>query len=630
MGDDDNACVRNIVKEIIRECFPKQIQVHKNFVTYLTKLLLMDPNWGISEDFFVRRENVQKFVGYVLEEMLEKQDRPLVCTLKIQFYFDCNLKHVDYVIETNRNDIRNRLARLKDDIFCSQNVSDKEELDKLFRKIVYYITLISGLGNPTQTRVFQEVSSALKSALDDDELKAFMRSSKISKHELMEQLIKVVAGIRLFNKDCGKGGEGIENLPELLNKAIDVIKEGLQMTLLNVMEKVNTLTTIIDRCYVSKKTYDQFEMLFEIPKNIVDFVAGFDIEYTKDLLVFFRQYELIVRGILEQLDILAHKADSIFKAMEKVLKHIHETVFMRVAVTIQVVFPLFEQLSNIWFQLQDQVLLLSRINQIISNLELYAKQPNYSTSMIHEILGANGALTDAQRLEKTAHLKIRSENPDIEILSVEDFRNFDKIDLEYLGFCCWKLIETDGALIPGNPSMGIARYKGKNFVFSCEEGCSMFSKNPDIFVNRVLDLARRKPQLVNFLQLQDALEKVYGVEKLVQETTKTKLCEDKIVQTLDQVENQIDAEYTWNIWELKREALNLAALLKCKTTSSQTDKVSSTNSIKTQTYSYKDVSQQCSRDNYTNVPARRNFIYGLRGRKSARQFLIELTTPITE
>lgn len=51
--------------------------------------------------------------------------------------------------------------------------------------------------------------------------------------------------------------------------------------------------------------------------------------------------------------------------------------------------------------------------------------------------------------------------------------------LQYLGFCPWKLVETQGGLIPGNPSMGIVKYTTMYFVFSCPEAFTDFSKEPD-------------------------------------------------------------------------------------------------------------------------------------------------------
>lgn len=52
---------------------------------------------------------------------------------------------------------------------------------------------------------------ALKSILYESELKEFVTLSRQEKQIQLGQMIKVVAGIRLFDKDCDKAGEGIAN-----------------------------------------------------------------------------------------------------------------------------------------------------------------------------------------------------------------------------------------------------------------------------------------------------------------------------------------------------------------------------------------------------------------------------------
>ncbi|XP_048522875.1 cilia- and flagella-associated protein 206 isoform X2 [Dendroctonus ponderosae] len=597
MGDDENACVRNIVKEIIREMNPKKITVNKNFVTYLTKLLLINPNWGIGDDFFSQRQNVQHFVKYVIDDLLKVQDDPKIVTLKIQFYFSCNLERMDYAIEVNRRDLRNKLLVLKEDIFTFSKVEDRNDVDALYKKIVYYITLASGLGNPAKPKVFEETLVALKSILYESELNEFVTLSKQEKQIQLCQMTKVVAGIRLFDKDCDKGGEGIANLPELLDKAIHVIRGGTEETLLMIMERVNTLTTAVEKCYHLKQTYHGYQMICIIPDELSVKIAD-DIEYIKHLLIFFRQYELLIRKILDELEQINEKTELIFTNMEKMLKLIHETVYMKIAIPVGVVFPLFEQLWEIWEEFQNQGLLLSRLSMIMSNMETYAKHTRYDHLVIEHLLGTSSSLTDAERLEKTAQYKLVSDNPEIRVVRSEAIKNFYNLKLEYLGFCCWKLIETDGALIPGNPSMGIVIYKLKNYVFSCIEAFEEFCKDPEI---------------------------------LVQSKVELKMCEDKSLQTVHQAtESFVDSTYKWNIWDLKREALTQANLLSAVTVSTQTIKTSSKNSVRAQTYNKKIVDTQTSKDRYTTMPKNSVFIYGLRGKKDDKQFKIDLTRPIDE
>lgn len=69
---------------------------------------------------------------------------------------------------------------------------------------------------------------------------------------------------------------------------------------------------------------------------------------------------------------------------------------------------------------------------------------------------------------------------------------------------------------------------------------------------------------------------------------------------------------------------------KCKTKQTQTNKVSGKKYVKTQTYEIRTKEIQTKRDNYSNVPRPLNYIYGLRGRKDDKQFIIELTRPVKE
>jgi hypothetical protein len=73
-----------------------------------------------------------------------------------------------------------------------------------------------------------------------------------------------------------------------------------------------------------------------------------------------------------------------------------------------------------------------------------------------------------------------------------------------------------------------------------------------------------------------------------------------------------------------------ANLSHCKTVSSQTLKSFFRNNLRTQTYDKKEQISQTKRDNYSNVPKPSMFIFGLRGRKDDKQFIVDLTRPVDE
>ena len=53
--------------------------------------------------------------------------------------------------------------------------------------------------------------AALQSVFPQTELGSFMALAKKDKERQLLELTLIVTGIRLFNKECGKGGEGIDD-----------------------------------------------------------------------------------------------------------------------------------------------------------------------------------------------------------------------------------------------------------------------------------------------------------------------------------------------------------------------------------------------------------------------------------
>ena len=55
------------------------------------------------------------------------------------------------------------------------------------------------------------VPAALQSVFPQTELGTFMSLTKRDKERQLNELTLIVTGIRLFNRECGKGGEGIDD-----------------------------------------------------------------------------------------------------------------------------------------------------------------------------------------------------------------------------------------------------------------------------------------------------------------------------------------------------------------------------------------------------------------------------------
>ena len=58
---------------------------------------------------------------------------------------------------------------------------------------------------------FINFTAALQSVFPQTELGTFMSLTKRDKERQLNELTLIVTGIRLFNRECGKGGEGIDD-----------------------------------------------------------------------------------------------------------------------------------------------------------------------------------------------------------------------------------------------------------------------------------------------------------------------------------------------------------------------------------------------------------------------------------
>lgn len=158
---------------------------------------------------------------------------------------------------------------------------------------------------------------------------------------------------------------------------------------------------------------------------------------------------------------------------------------------------------------------------------------------------------------------------------------------------------------------------------------NMFNLDCKNQINKAMELFRKKPEMIHFLGVQDQLMAVKDVEILIPPEEVEAETFSVECQTLDHpIPSNIVLNYKHNIWDLKREALLLAKLSHCKTSSTQTEECAGLCPATVQTYDLKDQGVQTKREHGTNVPKPLQYLYGLRGRMDDKQMQLDLTETI--
>ena len=98
------------------------------------------------------------------------------------------------------------------------------------------------------------------------------------------------------------------------------------------------------------------------------------------------------------------------------------------------------------------------------------------------------------------------------------------------------------------------------------------------------------------------------------------------------IEKNIDINYHWNEWELRKRALKVANLRKCATTAQQTDLSHFKRDNTSQVFLSKESTTQTRKDQGSNPPLKTSYIQGLRGKideeKKDQVRVITLTTDL--
>nr|XP_020734794.1 cilia- and flagella-associated protein 206 isoform X4 [Odocoileus virginianus texanus] len=572
--------IKSIIREIGQECAAHGEIVPETLVAFMVKAVVLDPSNGFNTDRTLTKSDVQKLVKLCVNRLLDSKN-PSLDTIKMQVYFDMNYTSREEFLEEHHRVIESRLSSVSREITDSRACA-REELESLYRKIVSYVLLRSGLGSPTDLKIVREATAALQSVFPQTELGTFLTLSKKDKECQLKELAMIVTGIRLFNRDCGKGGEGIDDLPAILQEAIPATTQHVDSQLEVVQDQAYRYTAILEKVAKNPLMGQELQpyMLREALYNV-------------------RQCEIF----------------------------------------LQVILPVFIALSNLWTSFQDETVLISVLSNLTTHLEpfLGAHDLFFPEKVMQALLDGVTVKTDVCRIKE--HIEDRVNAADfkkLEWLFPETTANFDKLLIQYRGFCAYTFATTDGLLLPGNPSIGILKYKDKYYTFNTRDAAYSFAENPENYIDIIREKAKKNAELIQLLELHQQFETLIqysqtkGVDKrYIKPITK---CETGTQTDTHLLPPTIVRSYEWNEWELRRKAIKLANLRRKVTHSVQTDHSHMRRENCSQVYRSKTVGTQSLRDGCSRVPRPQIYIAGLRGgqTKATHGVRVNLTRAVDE
>lgn len=228
-------------------------------------------------------------------------------------------------------------------------------------------------------------------------------------------------------------------------------------------------------------------------------------------------------------------------------------------------------------------------NLAVLRKDLFNVLLEYKQSMTNELTETLIRESKALYAEKAAQLRLVEEHiaqtMKSEIVGDNIIRemplntpNFMHIPLDFLGFCLVHIVE-QGLLMPGKPNLGVFKYNDKYCVFADQEAIEKFIQNPNYYLDTVVEKCRHMPELIHLLKMQDhfpdaslaaLLQGRDGMHPLF--SISAPLMVDKGGQCPTHfVEKNIEPNYHWNEWDLRKKALQMANIRKKLTVTTQTE-----------------------------------------------------------
>ncbi|XP_043075108.1 cilia- and flagella-associated protein 206 isoform X2 [Puntigrus tetrazona] len=603
--------IRNIIREISQTCLSRGQSLSETLIAFMVKSVVLDPRNRFNVDRTLTKRDVQKLIELCVDRLMDQTSSTLN-TIKMQVYFDMNYTSRREFLEVQQKVLKARLLSLSREITDSR-AKTRDDLKNLYGKIVSYVIQCSNLGSATDINTVRETTAALQSVFPQAQLATFMALLKPDKEQQLSELALIVSGIRLFNKDSRKGGEGIQNLPALLNETLPAAAADTERQLAGCERLAWQHTALLEK-------------MSEAPEGPVP------PDPLRQALYNTRQHEAFLRLILADIIQSAKEVTRLQSELRTQMTLVKDTVHTRSTVPTSQVFPRFTALAWLWAGLEGEMLLLSMLTNVASGLRAFSSAPSLlSPDQLEPLLHGLRVPTDEDRRSETAEERVvESEMSSSEWCFPESTAHFEDVPLQYKGFCGFALVKNNGLLLPGNPNIGVLKHKEKYYAFSSRSAAYEFALQADEFIAAAVEMAKRQPELIQLLQLHQEFASVTpysesGEKLLVKSISKS----DASMQTeTHPLETNIVKSYEWNEWELRRKAIKLANLRNKVTRSMQTHSSHMRRHNSTQTFLPKDASSQTKRDGDSNVPKPQVYLSGLRGGTNTMK--LDLTRAVDE
>ncbi|KAF8562116.1 hypothetical protein P879_08574 [Paragonimus westermani] len=454
--------ITKIIGQIIQECAAKGENVSETLSAYIIKAVVLNPDSEFLPDKPLAKEDVEKLIQICVERLTDDES-PTLDTIKMQVYFETNhLERSEFLAEHHRV----MQARLEPVVreALEARARTREEMEDVYRCIISAVLLRSGLGAPTNIEVVRETTAALQSIFPQTDVGSFLTANPAEKRSQLVEFTNIVTGIRLFNRDCSKGGAGIDDIPFLLTQGIPMTLN----TLHDELQLARNLAATYTSLFLKIAAFDP--SLGALSSANVTASSAEKVGITPSLLrsavVNARQYESFLVTLEQELIQMTANVERLSNTFTARLKDLRDLIRDRPAVASMEVYPGFIQLANTWNHFQDEMVLLSVLTTTLNSLQSHfvGRRLKWTKDKLMHLINDSEIVFDDQI--KQHGPMAEDERGNFTWVYPQTMDSASKLSPDLEGFCVWSLIKYQGLLVKADLSLGFVMTPTENRLYA--------------------------------------------------------------------------------------------------------------------------------------------------------------------
>eukprot|EP00672_Neobodo_designis_P009354 CAMPEP_0174855180 /NCGR_PEP_ID=MMETSP1114-20130205/32625_1 /TAXON_ID=312471 /ORGANISM="Neobodo designis, Strain CCAP 1951/1" /LENGTH=602 /DNA_ID=CAMNT_0016089907 /DNA_START=77 /DNA_END=1885 /DNA_ORIENTATION=+ len=593
-----------IVQETVGQCKRQGFIVSAALAQFFIKAQLLTAKKDAQNNVEVTPEHVEQLVNQAVRT-LTLNDSAVLETYKLQASVTTAQQEQVNKLRTERVQHKAKTQRLMEEVWS------KRDPNEVFGDITLYIMHESNTALLSDEVVQRETMAALETVFPRSLMDSFIGQKEADKIRQLEEMWRIVWGIRLFNFFSGKGGTGIPSLLEDL----ETLLQQLTGDALDLQDEIAAQAR-------------EYSAVLSCPS--LEFPDGERIRL-QDELHNRLQVKVYLRSLLSTVKALTDKVRSFEQTWKSQLDEAQTLLQGSDMSTVPkaTIYPHFMSLAERWTALQGLHREAQDAGSLFKVIGSYRSSftPTVRPSDIDQALAAlaperppNHELT-AGDLAQISGVEFMTDLP----------ADKKSTRLEFNGFCVVSFVD-DGVLVEAKteektcPGYLLLAANSAFYGFSSERALKTFAKDPFKYLSqKLMDLVAANPVLIYLLGLHPYVPReLYLTGSRKSEAQKAVETGDGATQT-GHIDSYKDTHYVWSEWELRRLALKVASLRNKRTKSTQTNLSHFRRENDAQVYLPKAAGTQTLLDAAVQPPRVARYIKGLRGTADSKIEVVEKT-----